>query len=189
MRMEKTSNASGQIVALIIATSISFSLSIEECRAETGINLKLNQVEGALITAALRLGYPLHPVMQQPCLPQHIACHYEIGSDVTISFEMNPQPDVYMIYANFTSWHAAFEGTKTFSKFRQACEVIVAAVRKDWPVAKIKKIASDMTIQLSGSKGKRFKEDGLEFSGEKHSPSISTNPGEAYYVCRVIAGD
>ena len=80
--------------------------------------------------------------------------------------------------ASIDSGRAQFRGIETFKRFQQVCAVLVSAVHKGWPKSKIRKIASDMTVQLDGSEGKCIKEDGLEFYGERRPHEFTTNPGK-----------
>lgn len=173
---------------MIVLGIASAALIVGTCDSEEirDLPLKLDQVEGGLTAAALRLGYPLQFVIKQPCHPEYAECHYDAGFDVTIGVLMLQRPNVHMLEASMDSGHAEFRGAETFERFQQVCAVIVSAVRKSWPKSKIQKIAGDMTVQLDDSEGKCIKEDGLEFYGERHPHEFTTDPGKAYYICGVV---
>jgi hypothetical protein len=119
--------------------------------------LMLDQVEGSLTAAALRLSYPIRFVIKQPCLPEYAECHYDAGFDVTIGVLMLERPKVHQLEVSTDSGHAEFRGVETFERFQQVCAVIVSAVRKSWPKSKIQKIAGDMAVQLDLRKGNASK--------------------------------
>lgn len=181
-------NQTRHIFLMMMLGIASAALIVGTCDSEEvrDLPLKLDQVEGSLTAAALRLGYPMQFVIKQPCLPEYAECHYDAGFDVTIGVLMLERPKVHQLEVSTDSGHAEFRGVETFERFQQVCAVIVSAVRKSWPKSKIQKIAGDMAVQLDASEGKCIKEDGLEFYGDRYTHEFTTDPGKAYYTCGVV---
>jgi hypothetical protein len=91
------------LMVMLGFASAALTVGIAHSEEVRNLPLKLDQVEGSLTAAALRLGYPLQFVIKQPCLPEYMECHYDAGFDVTIGVLMLERPNVSQLEASMDS--------------------------------------------------------------------------------------
>jgi hypothetical protein len=94
-------------------------VGIADSKEDTNLPLMLDQVEGSLTAAAVRLGYPLQFVIKQPCLPEYVVCHYDAGFDVTIGVLMLERPNVSQLEASMDSGMQNLEAWRRSSDFNK----------------------------------------------------------------------